>query len=756
MVARALWAVLMLMLALAVCMAAPLGSSVTLSATSAAAQEATRDITVEGMRSEKRIALVIGNARYAASPLRNPVNDAREMAQVLRIHGFAVTIRENAGQKEMQKAIIDFGARLKEGGVGLFYYSGHGVQMDGRNYMVPVNATITSEPEVEVESVDVAYVLARMGGAQNRLNIVILDACRDNPFARSFKSATRGLATIDAPAGTIIAYATAPGKVARDGEGPNGLYTAELLRTIRLPGLKIEDVFKRVRQAVQTKTKGSQVPWESSSLTGDFMFSLPAKGPSIAALAPLAPSLSPPSPAPPATGIAKTDRLDSGEPGRVGPQAAATSPNTAVKQNGREQQILELLREAGRVQSAIAHDVSQARALVNIATLQARLGADQESSRSVQEALQRVSSIKDTFAKAHALHWVARAQAQSGDLLGALRVAGTIPDNRFKDTAFLEIALDRAKANDRAGSKSAIEAWAKIVGNRDTGEIARSLARIGEAYARLGLPAGATGSFAEALRAAHNTPVDPRRATNTTSKISASPDTRASALLFVANAQIRASDRTGAAKTLLEALQSARYMNEASSKAYALNDIAEAQAKAGYRTEAAQAIGEALEVAASVQEVSLKGSVLASIARVLAESGEIRRALTVIASIPDPEWRSSAVEYVARAQANSGDVKGALRTVAGAQGDRSSVFADIAKAQASVGNVHEAWRTVGTINDEGSRANAAHEAARASARAGDFTRIRSDDSPTVKTYALIGAAMGGMERLKGSGGELLW
>lgn len=239
-----------------------------------AAPGAGRDIAVEAMRSEKRVVLVIGNGTYWTSPLRNPVHDARAMARALSEVGFEVLAYENLSQKEMKRTFLKFRDHLR-GGVGLFYFAGHGVQVNGRNYLIPIDVEIQSEEEVEVESVDVANVLARMETAKNRLNIVILDACRDNPFGRSFRSSARGLASIDAPTGTIIAYATAPGKVARDGEGQNGLYTGELLKAMRVPGMKIEEVFKRVRQAVQGQTRGEQVPWEASSLVGDFMFVLP-------------------------------------------------------------------------------------------------------------------------------------------------------------------------------------------------------------------------------------------------------------------------------------------------------------------------------------------------------------------------------------------------------------------------------------------------------------------------------------------------
>ena len=228
---------------------------------------------------ERRLALVIGNAAYKNSPLKNPANDARVMAEALKSRGFDVLRYENVGQKEMKKAVIEFGRRLQEaGGVGLFYFAGHGMQVAGRNFMVPIDAEIRSEAEVEAESVEVGSVLSRMETAKNRLNIVVLDACRDNPFGRSFRGASRGLASIDAPAGTLIAYATAPGRVAADGDGANGPYGAELARAMAVPGLKIEDVFKRVRVAVQQQTRGDQVPWESSSLTGDFYFAPGAPG----------------------------------------------------------------------------------------------------------------------------------------------------------------------------------------------------------------------------------------------------------------------------------------------------------------------------------------------------------------------------------------------------------------------------------------------------------------------------------------------
>jgi TonB family protein len=223
--------------------------------------------------SERKVALVIGNGAYDSSPLKNPVNDATDIAGALRSFGFDVIFRENLDQIGMKRAIREFGTKIRGGGVALFYYAGHGVQVKGTNYLVPVDAKVTTEEEIEYETVDAGFVLAQMDSAKTDLNIVILDACRTNPFARSFRSASNGLAQMDAPSGTLIAYATAPGSVASDNAtARNGIYTQELLRVIATPSLTIEEVFKRVRISVRGLTQGKQTPWESSSLVGNFSF----------------------------------------------------------------------------------------------------------------------------------------------------------------------------------------------------------------------------------------------------------------------------------------------------------------------------------------------------------------------------------------------------------------------------------------------------------------------------------------------------
>jgi uncharacterized caspase-like protein len=223
----------------------------------------------------KRVALIIGNSNYLVAPLNNPVNDARGMAKALRALGFDVKAYENLDATAMRRAVAEFGERLTEGGVALFFYSGHGIQLNGKNYLVPTNADIKSERYISAETVELNSVLTQMDEAKSTMNIVLLDACRDNPFARQFRSATRGLAFMDAPVGSFIAYATSPGSVARDGDpGGYGVWTGELLKTISQPGLKIEEVLKRARQAVLTKTNGRQSPWDASSLTGELYFSV--------------------------------------------------------------------------------------------------------------------------------------------------------------------------------------------------------------------------------------------------------------------------------------------------------------------------------------------------------------------------------------------------------------------------------------------------------------------------------------------------
>ena len=234
--------------------------------------------TATPAQADRRVALVIGNSSYkSVAPLGNPKNDARLMADTLRELGFAIV--GGAAQLDLDKTKFDgvlqsFSDQIQGADVGLFYYAGHGVQVRGQNYLVPVNANPTRETDVDFQMVDTALVLRQMEGAGTKLNIVILDACRNNPFGgRALRSGEGGLAQMRAPEGTLISYATQPGNVARDGADGNSPYTKALAQAIRAPGQDIFQTFNAVGLAVKQATAGAQQPWVSSSpIAGDFYF----------------------------------------------------------------------------------------------------------------------------------------------------------------------------------------------------------------------------------------------------------------------------------------------------------------------------------------------------------------------------------------------------------------------------------------------------------------------------------------------------
>ncbi|SFQ16538.1 Uncharacterized protein, contains caspase domain [Bradyrhizobium sp. Ghvi] len=224
---------------------------------------------------EQRVALVIGNSNYQNAPqLANPDNDAQSMAQFLNSAGFEVISATDLGQNDMLRVVQDFSAKVSARGpntVAMVYYAGHGVQLAGENYLVPVDAKVTNQTELVNDSVRLVDVMSTLETIPSRMRIVILDACRNNPFPK-LNDAGRGLAIVDAPNGSIVGYSTAPGAEALDGTGGHSPYTQAFLNIAREPNVPIEQLFKRVRLAVNQSTSGAQVPWESSSLTSDFTF----------------------------------------------------------------------------------------------------------------------------------------------------------------------------------------------------------------------------------------------------------------------------------------------------------------------------------------------------------------------------------------------------------------------------------------------------------------------------------------------------
>lgn len=225
---------------------------------------------------ERRLALVIGNSNYeTVKALPNPANDARAVAQLLNTAGFEVVMAFDLNRETLGQVVGEFSARIAESGpdtAALVYYAGHGLQVDGENFLVPVDARIEKEEDVATQAVRLADVMQALETAPSRVRIVILDACRNNPFSALGDASGKGLAIVDAPAGSIVAYATAPGTEAFDGAGQHSPYTAAFIKTVKQPGLPIEQLFKRVRVLVADATEAKQMPWESSSLTSDFVF----------------------------------------------------------------------------------------------------------------------------------------------------------------------------------------------------------------------------------------------------------------------------------------------------------------------------------------------------------------------------------------------------------------------------------------------------------------------------------------------------
>jgi len=231
------------------------------------------DKAIKRIDRERRIALVIGNSAYQyAGNLQNPVNDAEDISQILTELDFQVICKKDVSLNIMNDAIYQFGELLKGGGIGLFYFSGHGMQVKGENYLLPVDANIQREDQIRYRAINASDVLIKMDEAKTHLNLVFLDACRNDPFPRSFRSPVRGLADMKAPTGTLLIYATNPGNTAADGTGQNSPYTKNLLRYIREPNLEIGMMLRKIRTSVREETGGRQIPWENGSIEGEFFF----------------------------------------------------------------------------------------------------------------------------------------------------------------------------------------------------------------------------------------------------------------------------------------------------------------------------------------------------------------------------------------------------------------------------------------------------------------------------------------------------
>jgi uncharacterized caspase-like protein len=249
--------------------------------------------SVAAAQEETRIALVIGNGTYRTAPLRNAVNDAHSLTDALRATGFQTSIRVNASRDDTVEALRSFVRSGSKNTVKMLFYAGHGLQVKGRNYLIPIDVEAITEEELPTRAIDLTEILERLTTDRSGINIVVLDACRDNPFSanlnkmadsrrmrtRGLTSSVQGLAAVQAPSGTLVAFSTSPGSVALDGAGQsNSVYTKHLIAAMQRPGVNVERVFKQVRVNVALETQQAQIPWETSSLMGEFCFVRNARG----------------------------------------------------------------------------------------------------------------------------------------------------------------------------------------------------------------------------------------------------------------------------------------------------------------------------------------------------------------------------------------------------------------------------------------------------------------------------------------------
>jgi uncharacterized caspase-like protein len=337
----------------------------------------------------RSLALVVGNQAYPKWPLTNPVNDARAMAATLTSVGFEVEKVDNANLKQFEQAIDRFIAKIRKNDVAMFYYAGHGIQIGGENYLVPVDFDARDEADAKYVSYSASRLQERMDLAGARLNIVVLDACRNNPF-RPTRGGSGGLAAMSTGKGTLIAFATAPGKTADDNpSGGNGLFTSHLIKTLQEPGLSLDQVFNRVREGVYADSQERQLPWTVSSVIGEYYFRPPAAGGNQNPLArqQLAPTAPPPNP---------LARAANPAPARVDPSASLPGAQQAFDRGDTE----EAIRAATEI---LRSDPSHREALRILALSQFRKGDFDLFEATGAQALAAGAILKLTLGHHHTL-----------------------------------------------------------------------------------------------------------------------------------------------------------------------------------------------------------------------------------------------------------------------------------------------------------------------------------------------------------------
>ena len=641
-----------------------------------------------------RVALVVGNGGYAAQnipALPNPVNDARLMAEALETSGFEVRLVTDADQGAMRTAIEAFGEALERAGrdaVGLFYYAGHGVEVRGQNYLIPIGAEIAREVEFKTDAVPADWVLSWMEAAGNRLNMVVLDACRNNPYEGRYRGASQGLAQMDAPSGSLIAYSAAPGQVAVDGEGENSPYTAALAGVLAEPGLKVEDVFKRVRVTVEGATNGQQTPWESSSLRGDFYF------------------------------VAKAEAPPAPEPATVTVVETVTSELTAQQLAARAYEAAERLHTVSSYQLVIDQFPD---------TLYAKLAQEQIGKLSRATTTPSTPSAEEAEA-ALGLTRAQRRLVQRGlaalefdvgpadGVFGPRTRAGLarwqttqgVPATGYLDVAAAATLREAGEAAPPPMSRRRMvqealnilsEALTVARGVSDAFDRALVLKGIAGAQAAAGDIAGAQRSIAEALAAVRGI---------------TSEGNRTISLRKIAGVQAEAGDVAGARAT-------ARGISDAKQRGWTLHDIAGVQAEAGD-------VAGARATARGISDAKQRGWTLHDIAGVQAEAGDVAGARATARGITIDWPRARTLGVIAGAQAAAGDVAGAQRSIAEAlaavrgitsEWNRMNALGAIAAPQAKAGDISGALATARGVSDEYYRARTLGVIAGAQAAAGD-------------------------------------
>lgn len=689
---------------------------------------------------ERRIALVLGNGSYGnkIGDLANPPNDARLMAKTLRQLGFDVIERIDANQKDMKRAIKAFGYRLSEAGkdaVGLFYFAGHGVQVGGINYMIPSNADIIDESDVSIEAISSNEVQGKMAYAGNRLNIIIMDACRNNPFKRGFRSVSRGLARMDATKGTLIAYATSPGDVAADGASANSPYTEALARNMMTSGITVERMFKEVRNQVVALTNSRQVPWESSSLTGaDFYFRAAPEGASTPIAAPQ-PVMSPDMlawqsieksknsgviksfitsfPRSPFVGMARArlEQLASLRPQRQPERKSRKGSSTA--------QMIQNLLGAALEEAELVEDLNdRVQILKNIARNQHAAGKRKQSNKTFQVAIRAAMSQPDKKKRVSLLRGIELIAIELGDIAAAQSIISNIKQSDdYFSYVITDISIAQARAGDNAGALRSL----KRIKNEEKRNSTMTQTIVGLVR---------TGHIVAALKIVNRMEEEPRRtALGTIAKHQAEAGDIKGAFIslkgivervrpfymdVIARVQLKAGDKQGAFQTMRHAVElQNKYNDDVWNGANNLAGLAVDQAEIGDVEGARRTIKQALS--ASSDSWPRHKTAIAQ-----AKAGDISDALATLRKISDDDSRDYGYQGVAVAQAERGEFVDAVQTTMQIKDKKKRVsgFVSLVSIMAKAGKFEQAHKAAKNISDQQQLNRPLYDIANAQVKAG--------------------------------------